>query len=141
MFCRRVLDDETHVDYRILQIIQGGKVSQILRITPDKISIAIQMIYSQQSCTQVLIAGYFKLIHHCTFRSFLMVRLGVSHVYRVVYAHERIFFLKINGVGKPQKFSSELELACPSAKLFHLKQFAIYSMCQDCLRLHYQSRN
>ena len=27
-----------------------------------------------------------------------------------------------------QKFSSELELACPSVKLFHLEQFAIYGM-------------
>ena len=35
-------------------------------------------------------------------------------------------FFKINGVGKPQKFSSELEQACPSAKLFHLEQFTIY---------------
>ena len=66
--------------------------------------------------TQVLTTGYFKLIHHCTFKSFLVVRLGVSRVYRVVYAREHIFF-KINGVGKLQKFSSELELACPSTKI------------------------
>ena len=47
---------------------------------------------------------------------------GVSHVYnKVVYAHEHIF----NGVGKPRKFSSELELACPSTKLFHLERFVI----------------
>ena len=49
---------------------------------------------------------------------------GVSCVYGVVYALEHIF----NGVGKPQKFSSKLELACPSVKLFHLKQFAIYDI-------------
>ena len=62
---------------------------------PDKINIAIQpfsIMYSQQSCTQVLTTGHFKLIQHCTFKSFLMVRFGVLRVYRVVYAREHIFF-------------------------------------------------
>ena len=52
----------------------------------------------------------------------------ISRVYRVAYACTYIFFLKINGVGKPQKFSSELELACPSTKLFCLERFAIYGI-------------
>ena len=37
-------------------------------------------------------------------------------------------FFKINVVGKPQKFSSEVELACPSTKLFRLEQFPIYGI-------------
>ena len=64
---------------------------------------------------------YFELVHHC-------MELGISGDYRVVYAREHIFFLKINGVGKPQKFSSELELDCPFAKLLCLELFAIHGI-------------
>ena len=75
---------------------------------------------------QVLTAGYFELVQHCTFKSYVVVKLGVSRVYRVVYACEHIF----NGVGKLRKFSSELELACPFAKPFQLERFAIYGSLQ-----------
>ena len=64
---------------------------------PDKINIIIQpfpndvkpMIY-----TQVLTGGYFKLVHYCTFKSFLVVRLGVSRVYRELFMHISTFSFK-----------------------------------------------
>ena len=34
----------------------------------------------------------------------------------------------LTGVNEPRKFSSEFEVPCPSAKLFHLEQFAIYGI-------------
>ena len=36
------------------------------------------------------------------------------------------FLFKNQWSCKPRKFSSELELACPSTKLYHLERFAIY---------------
>ena len=77
-------------------------------------------------------ADYFELVHHCTFKALLWQNFGISHVYRAVYAHEHIF----NGAGIPQKFSSELELACLSAKIFHLKRFAIYSIKEQVVWLY-----
>ena len=43
------------------------------------------------------------------------------------YVHKHI----LTGVNEPQKFFSEFEVPCPSGKLFHLKQFAIYGMCRQ----------
>ena len=56
---------------------------------------------------KVLTAGYFKLVHHCTFKRNVVVKLQrLTCIKRVVYACEHIF----NGVGKPRKFSRKLEL-------------------------------
>ena len=46
--------------------------------------------------THVLTAVYFELIHHFTFESFHVLKLGVSHVYtgEVIYEREHLFFLK-----------------------------------------------
>ena len=40
-----------------------------------------------------------------------------------------IIIIIITGVSNPRKFSSELVIPCPSAKLFHLERFAIYGIC------------
>ena len=42
----------------------------------------------------------------------------------IAYAREHI----LTRVNEPRKFYSEFEVSCPSAKLFHLKQFAIYGI-------------
>ena len=54
-----------------------------------------------------------------------------------VYAREHIFFLKINVVDEPWKFSSELKLICPSTKLFHLKRFAIYGITSSSCHIKF----
>ena len=56
---------------------------------PDKINIAIQLFPNDldKYDTHVLTASYFELVHHCTFKSFLVVKLGISHVYRELFMH------------------------------------------------------
>ena len=106
--------------------------------TPDKINISIQPFSNDVAIAKDLdkydiqvrtygTTGYFKLIHHCTFKSFSWLDL-VSHVYIELFMHVNAFFKKIIGVGKPQKFSREVELVCQSTKLFHLERCAIYGI-------------
>ena len=54
--------------------------------------------------------------------------------YRAAYVHKNTVYCKLfevenlTWVNEPRKFSSEFEVPCPSAKLFHLERFAIYDM-------------
>ena len=83
--------------------------------------------------THVLTAAYFKLVHHCTFKSSHVVKLGVSRVYTgesclCTWAH---FLFKNQWSWQTAKVSSNLELAGPSAKLSHLEWFAIYGISRS----------
>ena len=42
---------------------------------------------------------------------------------------------KFSGVSNPRKFSSELVIPCPSAKLFHLERFAIYGIIHNLISI------